>query len=71
MQMVGIGAILGLVGGGVASVFLQGLLFDVHPADPIAMGGSTLVLLLVAFLASLIPAARAIRTDPLTALRSE
>jgi putative ABC transport system permease protein len=71
MQMVGVGAVLGLVGGGVASVFLQGLLFGVSPADPLSMGGSTIVLLFVAFLASLIPAARAIRTDPLTALRAE
>jgi putative ABC transport system permease protein len=71
MQMVGVGAILGLVGGGVASVFLQGLLFGVSPADPLAMGGSTVVLLAVAFLASLVPASRAIRTDPLTALRAE
>jgi ABC-type antimicrobial peptide transport system permease subunit len=71
MQMVSIGAVLGLLGGGVASVFLRGLLFGVSPADPLSMGGSTIVLLLVALLASLIPAARAIRTDPLTALRAE
>lgn len=71
MQMVGVGAILGLVGGGLASIFLQGLLFGVSPLDPLAMGGSTVVLLSVAFLASLVPATRAIRTDPLTALRAE
>jgi ABC-type antimicrobial peptide transport system permease subunit len=71
MQMVLVGVILGLIGGGVASVLLQGLLSDVSPADPVALVGSTLVLALVALVASLIPAAKAVRTDPLKALRAE
>jgi putative ABC transport system permease protein len=71
MTMVLAGAILGLIGGGVASVLLQGLLSGISPADPVAMLGSTGVLVIVAMVASLIPATRAVRTDPLKALRSE
>jgi putative ABC transport system permease protein len=71
MQMVLAGAIVGLVGGGAASVLLQGLLAGVSPADPVAMLGSTAVLAVVALVASLIPAAKAVRTDPLKALRAE
>jgi ABC-type antimicrobial peptide transport system permease subunit len=71
MKMVLAGAILGLIGGGVASVLLQGLLSGISPADPVAMLGSTGVLAVVAMVASLIPATKAVRTDPLKALRSE
>jgi predicted permease len=71
LQMVAVGAGLGLLGGGAASVLLRGLLAGISPADPIAMGGSAAVLLSVAFLASLIPAGKAVRIDPLKALRAE
>jgi putative ABC transport system permease protein len=71
MQMVLAGAIIGLIGGGAASVLLQGLLSGVSPADPVAMLGSTGVLAVVALVASVIPATKAVRTDPLKALRAE
>jgi predicted permease len=71
MGMVGVGAALGLVMGGAASVVLRNLLFGVSPADPITLGGASLILLAVALVASLFPARRAVRTDPLTALRAE
>ena len=71
MQMVVLGAVVGLAGGAGASVLLRRLLVGVSTADPLAMGGSALVLLAVALLASLIPASRAVRTDPLQALRAE
>ena len=71
MKMVLAGATLGLIGGGVPSVLLQGLLSGISPADPVAMLGSTGLLAVVAMVASLIPATKAVRTDPLKALRSE
>ena len=71
MQMVVLGVVVGLIGGGVASVVLQRLLVGVSPADPVAMGGASLLLLAVAFLASLVPASKAVRTDPVNALRAE
>lgn len=71
LSLVGIGAVLGIIGGGVSSVFLQSLLFGVSLSDPITLGGSILVLFSVALMASLLPAWRAARIDPLESLRAE
>jgi ABC-type antimicrobial peptide transport system permease subunit len=49
------------------STFLYGL----SPADPITFSGGVAILLLVATVATLIPASRAARVDPLQALRNE
>jgi len=45
-------------------------LFGVSPADPIAIGGAVLLLLVAAIAAAWVPAHRAAGTDPLLALRS-
>jgi len=47
------------------------LLYRVSPADPASLGGAALFLIVVAALASLIPALRATRVDPMVALRQE
>jgi len=48
---------------------LQGLLYEVHPLDPVTLGAATLLLLVAAVMASYLPARSAARMDPLVVLR--
>jgi ABC-type antimicrobial peptide transport system permease subunit len=66
-----VGAVLGIGGSLALTRVLRDMLFQVDPADPVALGGVTLMLLAVALCASLIPAHRATRVDPMTAIRYE
>jgi predicted permease len=65
------GSILGLVVALLASRALATFLYGISARDPWVMVGSVLMLLLVASAASLIPAVRAARIEPMTALRME
>jgi ABC-type lipoprotein release transport system permease subunit len=50
---------------------MRGLLYDVSATDPVTLGGTCVLLLLVAFVASWLPARRAAAVDPSDALRSD
>jgi ABC-type lipoprotein release transport system permease subunit len=50
---------------------MSGLVFEVSPRDPVAFAAAMLVLPATALLATWLPARRATRIDPTTALRSE
>ncbi len=66
---------VGLVPGAVAAVLLGGLLeallFEVKPADPVALAGAALAFGVVALVACAVPAIRAARVDLMEALRQE
>jgi ABC-type antimicrobial peptide transport system permease subunit len=64
-----IGLLLGVIGALWATRLLQGLLFGVGRADPIAFASGALVLSLVGLAACYLPARRAARVDPLIAIR--
>ncbi len=65
------GLAAGVIGALALGRFLQSLLFGVGATDPATFVLVSIVLLVVAFLACLIPARRVTRVDPLVALRSE
>jgi hypothetical protein len=66
-----IGLILGLAGGAASAQLIRGLLFNVHPLDPLIFVAVTAVIVGVALAAGFAPAWRASRLDPMDALRCE
>ncbi|MEQ9569231.1 MAG: FtsX-like permease family protein [Longimicrobiales bacterium] len=71
----GVLAALGLLGGGLAALAFAGLLgsqlYGVQPRDPAVFATVLALLAAVALAASLVPALRATRVDPITAMRGE
>jgi putative ABC transport system permease protein len=71
MILVGVGAAIGLALGFAATRPLGSFLYGVNVSDPTTFLGVTLLLVGVAFLATLVPAVRAARLDAMVALRRE
>jgi macrolide transport system ATP-binding/permease protein len=63
-----IGLVIGVVAAIFATPLLQGLLVNVSPVDPLTFAGTAAILLLVALVATWIPARRAAALDPVKAL---
>ena len=67
--LIAAGLALGLAGSLWAARFVEALLFQLEPRDPVTFGGAAAVLVAVGVLAAWMPARRAARLDPVTVLR--
>jgi len=71
LWLVGVGLAIGMI----ASLALGGamarLLYEVRPTDAVTLTSIAALTLIVSIAASLVPALRALRVDPMTALRTE
>ena len=70
-RMAAVGIALGLAASLGLTRLMTSILFGVSPTDPLTLGAVVLILLAVALLACWIPARRAMRVDPMVALRHE
>ncbi|MEJ7811539.1 MAG: ABC transporter permease [Gemmatimonadaceae bacterium] len=71
LRLTGAGVLLGLAGAWMLTRAIASLLFEVSATDPLTFVAIALLLTAVAVVASLIPARRAARADPLLAMRGE
>jgi len=71
IKLTTLGVAIGLAGAFVVAQFLTSLVFGVGAHDPITFLGVAILLILVALVAAYVPAQRAMRVDPLVALRYE
>lgn len=71
LRLTAVGIAAGLVAAVAAMRWLETLLFQVEPRDPVTLTSIGALLLVVAAIASYVPARRATRLDPLVALRAE
>jgi len=69
LGLAAVGVVFGLIGALATTRYLRALLFGVGPMDPLMLGSAAALLLIVAAAACLVPARRAIRVDPMEALR--
>ncbi len=71
MAWVLVGLAVGVAGSAGLTRLLAGMLYEVRPLDPLVLGSVSLLLAAVALLASYLPARRAARIDPISALRCD
>jgi hypothetical protein len=70
LGLVGAGLMSGLLLSWWLSKFVAGLMFETAARDPVVFGGAALFLAIVSSVATLAPASRAVRLDPVSALRN-
>jgi putative ABC transport system permease protein len=71
LRVTALGVAIGLGTALALSRVMAGYVYGITSTDPVTLAGASLLLLLVALLASYLPARRATRVDPMTALRYE
>jgi putative ABC transport system permease protein len=71
LRVVLVGILIGVLGAFGASRLIQEMLFGVRSADPLTFMLTASLMVVVALISTLVPAFRALRTDPMIALRAE
>jgi putative ABC transport system permease protein len=71
LLLIGAGMAFGLIAAAALTRLMSGLLYGITPLDATTFAGVTLLVFVVAFVASYLPARRATRIDPVSALRCE
>jgi len=71
MLLAGLGLAAGVTGALLITRVMRAMLFEVSPADPASFGVTVVVLAATAFAAAWVPARRAMRVDPMIALRAD
>jgi ABC-type antimicrobial peptide transport system permease subunit len=71
LLLVAMGVAIGFPASLAAARLLQDYLFELTPEDPATLAGAALLLTAIAVFAGYLPARRAARVDPMTALRCE
>jgi putative ABC transport system permease protein len=69
--LAGIGLVLGLAGSAAVTRLIGAMLFGTSPVDPLVLSCVSALFGAIALFATLVPARRATRVDPMIALRSE
>ena len=70
-RLIGAGVVVGLAATALTTRLIGGLLYGVSPTDPITYVGVVLLLAVAGLVAAMAPARRAMRTDPVLALKAE
>lgn len=71
VRLASVGILIGIVSSIAMTRVLQSLLFGVSPTDPVTLISVSLIMLITAVVASYVPAQRAMKIDPVEALRAE
>ncbi|HZL27421.1 MAG TPA: ABC transporter permease [Acidobacteriaceae bacterium] len=69
--LLGVGSLLGLLAGILASRLLRQIVYQANPGDPAVLGGAVLTMALLGVVASALPARRALAIDPSKLMREE
>jgi putative ABC transport system permease protein len=71
LQLLAMGVAVGLAAGAATNRLLINQLWQTSPHDPLTLGAVTAIVLIIGMFACWVPARRAVRVEPIAALRHE